>query len=122
MPAARLAARDGSPLRAGRVFILSASWGLGTGLGVALGAVLTAVSGAGAPGLSGVDVTSELLVIPWIAAGVVFLVHLGVTMTAGLVRGRRARQAPPEHEQGGEGGSKNRVDGHVEREVPSAQE
>ena len=72
----RPAARDGSPLRWGRTLLLSAAWGVGAGGGVALGAVLTAVSGAGAPGLSGLDAGTDLTVAPWVVGGAVFVLHL----------------------------------------------
>jgi hypothetical protein len=118
----RLAARDGSPLRAGRAILLSVAWGIGAGLGVALGAVLTSVSGAGAPGLSGLDVTSELIVVPWLAAIVVVLLHLFATVGVGLIRGRRSVKAPAQEHEGDQSGPEYRVDGHVGTEVPSSQE
>jgi hypothetical protein len=122
MTTARLAARDGSPLRAGRVFVLSASWGIGAGLGVALGAVLTSVSGAGAPGLSGLDATSELVVVPWIVGGAVLMGHLAVTLATALVRGSRTRQAPPQREERDERRPEDGIDGHVGAEVPPSQQ
>jgi hypothetical protein len=119
--ASRLAARDGSPLRMGRALVLSASWAFGAGAGVALGAILTSLSGAGAPGVSGLDVTSELVVIPWIAAGAVLVAHFCGTLLVAAVRGRRSREGPPGEEQRGEDRSQPGVDGQVGAEVPPAQ-
>jgi hypothetical protein len=120
--AARFAARDGSPLRARRVVVLSATWGIGAGLGVALGAVLTSVSGAGAPGLSGLDVTSELVVVPWLVGAAVMLLHLFATLGVGFVRAHRAVHTPAQQEQGDERGPKDGVEGQIGTEVPPSEE
>lgn len=90
--------RDSSLSPVLRHVLLSAGWGLGVGAGVALGAVLTVVSGSGAPGLSGLDFSSDVVVVP-LAAGVgVFLVHLAVWMLVDVVRGR-SRKVQPKADQ-----------------------
>jgi hypothetical protein len=118
---ARLAARDGSDLRVGRAVLLSVAWGAGAAAGVALGAVLTAMGGAGAPGLSGLQAGSDLVVVPWIVGGVVAVGHLAGTLLLGVVRGRRVRECAAQdderHERRGEDG----VDGQVGAEVPPPQ-
>lgn len=57
----------------GRSALWASGWALGAALGVALGAYLTATSGAGAPGVVGLD-TRDLVMLPALAAGGVFIV------------------------------------------------
>lgn len=104
----RLAHRDGSPMPLSHALVLSASWGAGAAIGVALGAVLTAVSGAGAPGVSSVQPVFDLIVVPVLAGAVVFLVHFGVTLGIATVR---ARRAPERDAQADERGEDEREDG-----------
>lgn len=115
----RLGARDGSRLGWGRVLVLSASWGIGAGAGVALGAVLTSVSGAGAPGLSGLDPGTDLTVAPWIVGGAVFVIHLAWSLIFALVRGRRSRDRVPGQGKGDQQRAEEGVGGEVGAEIPS---
>lgn len=115
----RLAARDRSPLRWGRTLLLSVSWGIGAGAGVALGAVLTAVSGAGAPGLSGLDAGTDLTVAPWIVGGAVFVLHLTWTLLVALVRGHRSRHRGAHERKDHQEHPEDGVDGQVGAEVPA---
>lgn len=70
----------------------AATWGVGAAIGVALGGWLTVVGGgAGAPGVEALDLTEDLLLLPLLAGGVVFGVHLAGQLLVALVR--RARSA-----------------------------
>lgn len=116
-----LVARDGTPVSLRRLALLSGAWGAGAGAGVAAGAVLTAVGGSGAPGLAGVDVTSELLVAPWLVVVAVFAVHFGVCTLAARVRGERSRRREAQQQEHGESRAEDGVDGQIGREVPAAE-
>lgn len=118
---ARPKARDGSDLRVGRALVLSAAWGAGAGVGVALGAVLTAMGGAGAPGLSGLEAGTDLVVVPWVVGAVVAAGHLGGTLLLGSVRGRRLRDGGAQHDQRHERRGDDDVDRKVGAEVPPPQ-
>lgn len=117
----RLAARDGSDLRVGRALVLSGAWGAGAAAGVAFGAVLTALGGAGAPGLSGLDAGSDLVVTPWVVGAAVVVGHLGWTLLLGLVRGRRPRESEAQDDERDERRGDHGVDGQVGAEVPPTQ-
>lgn len=117
----RLTYRDGSTLPLARTAAFSAAWGLGVGGGVALGAVLTAMSGAGAPGLTAVDVTADLLRVPAIVGGAVFAVHLAFTLAFAAFRGRRASEHEADEHESDEGEGQHGVEGQVGAEVPAAQ-
>jgi hypothetical protein len=104
-----LVQRDGSPLRPGRAALLAASWGAGAAVGVSLGAVLIAVSGAGAPGLQGLDLSAELGWWPLAIGGAVFAVHLLVTIAFAFVRGQRTRGPDSQGDQSDEGGAEHGV-------------
>jgi hypothetical protein len=119
-PAAR-ARRDLSFLPVWRQVLLSAGWGVGVGAGVALGAVLTAASESGDVGLAGIDVSSDLVMLPWLSGLAVFLVHLAFTLGLGVVRQRRASHVEAEPDQRGEDEPEDGVEGHVGTEVPPSQ-
>lgn len=70
------------------------TWSLGAALGVALGGYLILVSGSGAPGEQAIDPVTDLVLLPAIAFGVVFVVHLAGQFTVALVRGRRLSGLP----------------------------
>ena len=88
--------RTGERFRIAEALLWSASWGFGAAIGVALGGWLTLVGGAGAPGTSGLDPVSDLVVLPGVAFAVVLLLQLVVRVTAAAVRGRA--QGRGEHE------------------------
>ena len=117
----RLAYRDGSDLPLVRAAVFSGAWGLGVGGGVALGAVLTATSGAGAPGLSAVDVTADLLRVPLIVGSAVFTGHLAFTLALAALRGRRAPEIQTQEDEPDEREGQDGVEGQVGAEVPAAQ-
>jgi hypothetical protein len=118
---ARLTVRDGSELRVGRAIVLSVAWGAGAGIGVALGAVLTALGGAGVPGLSGLQLGTDLVVVPWVVGGLVAAGHLGGTLLLGLIRGRRARQDAAQDDERNERSRDDGVDRKVGSKVPPSQ-
>jgi hypothetical protein len=64
----------------------STTWAAGVALGVALGAWLTVVGAEAAPGDTTLD-TTELIVLPAIAAAVVFLGSLVLRIVIAAVRG-----------------------------------
>jgi hypothetical protein len=116
-----LVQRDGSPLRPGRTALLAASWGVGAALGVALGAVLSAMSGAGAPGLTELDLSAELGWWPLIVGGGVFAAHLLLTLAVAFVRDHRSRGPDAQCDEDEEGRPGDDVEGQVGAEVPAAQ-
>lgn len=80
-----------SPIRpALRALFWAATWGVGAGIGVALGGWLTAVGGAGAPGVESLDLMEDVLLLPLLAGGVVFLVHLAGQLVFHGVRKARS--------------------------------
>jgi len=94
-----LLSRTGERFRIGEALLWSASWGLGAAIGVALGGWLTLVGGAGAPGTSGLDPVSDLVVLPGVAFVVVVLLQLVVRVAAAAIRGRAHSRG--EHENNG---------------------
>jgi hypothetical protein len=116
-----LVERDGSALRIGRAFMLACSWGLGAAAGVALGAVLSAVSGAGAPGLAGIDLSAELGWWPLVVGGGVLCSHVAFTFMVALVRGQRSRGGEAQGDHGYEGRGDEGVERQVGPEVPPSQ-
>lgn len=78
----------GSPVLRGVFW--AATWGLGAAIGVALGGWLTVVGGgAGAPGADSLDLVQDVVVLPLIVGGIVFVVHvLGQVIVAGVRRAR----------------------------------
>lgn len=68
----------------------AATWGLGAAIGVALGGWLTVVGGgAGAPGTGSLDLVQDVVVLPLLVGGAVFVVHvLGQVIVAGVRRAR----------------------------------
>ncbi len=85
-----LSGRDGQPLRPLAIVGWASTWALGAALGVALGGYLTLVSGSGAPGTAGLDVVTDLVVLPLGAFAAVFGVYVIGRIVAGLVRSSRA--------------------------------
>jgi len=69
------------------------TWGIGVGGGVALGGWLTVVGGSGAPGVGGLDVGGDLIVLPLSVAALVMLVHLLGQYVASVLRGRSRKRA-----------------------------
>ena len=67
----------------------ASTWAFGAALGVAVGGYLTLVSGTGAPGQAAIDPATDLLVLPLVAFAIVFCVHLGGQLVAGVLRARR---------------------------------
>jgi hypothetical protein len=116
-----LVQRDGSPLGIGRASALAASWGAGAAAGVALGAVLSAVSGAGAPGIRGLDLSAELGWWPLIVGAGVFVAHLAVTVVVAAVRGEGSRGPDAQTDDRQKDSSQDRVERQVGAEVPPAQ-
>ncbi|HEX9093889.1 MAG TPA: hypothetical protein VF902_07895 [Coriobacteriia bacterium] len=114
--------RDDSLKPIGRSILLAAGWGLGVGAGVALGAVLTAVSGTGSPGLQGVDVSLDLVIVPLAAGSAVFLAYLASVLVLEVVRGRRAAQVDAQPDDGEQGEAEKGVDGQVGTEVETSQD
>lgn len=68
----------------------ASTWGVGAGIGVALGGWLTAVGGAGAPGVEALDLVEDVLLLPLLAGGVVFLAHLVGQIIVHAVRRSRS--------------------------------
>jgi len=80
-----------SPIRSVlRAVFWAATWGVGAGIGVALGGWLTAVGGAGAPGVESLDLMEDVVLLPVLAGGVVFLVHLAGQLAIHGVRRARS--------------------------------
>lgn len=96
----------------------SLTWAVGVALGVALGAYLTVLGAAAAPGDVALDAT-ELLILPAIAGGVVFVVSFVARVIIAFVR-----RIPSAREGDGYDGDRNHSEGNgitgVQREVPSA--
>ncbi len=85
-----------------RVFWAS-TWAVGVALGTAAGAWLSVVGASGAPGAQGLDVVSELLVVPALAGILVFLGYLALAYVAGRRRDDSAvAQTEPPHGGPGE--------------------
>lgn len=78
------------PFNLGSAILWAATWGVGVAIGVALGGWLTVVGGVGTPGPSSLSLAEDVLVLPGLAGGVVFLVHLSGQILVALVRSRRA--------------------------------
>ncbi|TDB38968.1 MAG: hypothetical protein D9V44_04655 [Actinobacteria bacterium] len=91
-----LLARGGEPVRWTAALGWACTWALGAALGVALGGYLTLTSGAGAPGQSALDPTTDLVILPIAAFGIVFALHLGGQLVLGVIRGRRVAQPQSE--------------------------
>lgn len=69
----------------------AATWGLGAAIGVALGGWLTVVGGgASAPGVESLDIVQDVIVLPLIAGGAVFAIHLVGQLVVVLVRRARS--------------------------------
>jgi hypothetical protein len=77
----------------------SLTWGVGVAIGVALGGWLTLVGGAGAPGTSGLDPVSDLVVLPGVALVAVTVLQLIVRVVAAALRGRAHRRGEQERNQ-----------------------
>lgn len=82
-----LLGRDRERFRIMEALFWSMTWGAGTAIGVALGGWLTVVGGSGAPGAGGLDVWTDLVVLPALTFAVVFTVHLCGQLVAATVRG-----------------------------------
>ena len=107
---------------AARRLLMSAGWGVGVAAGVALGAVLTIVSGSGAPGLAGLDVTSDLVLIPLACGAAVFLVHFAFSVAIGAVKRARTGEMGAKRDQQEEGAAEDRVERQVGTEVAAPEE
>ena len=68
----------------------AATWGVGVAIGVAVGGWLTVVGGAGAPGAESLDIMSDVVLLPLVAGGAVFCLHLAGSAITALVRRSRA--------------------------------
>lgn len=86
-----LVRRSGERFGLAKALLWSMTWGAGVSIGVALGGWLTLVGGAGAPGTSGLDPVSDLLVLPGIVFVVVVVLQLIVRVLAAALRGRAQR-------------------------------
>lgn len=75
-------------LSPGDVLFWALTWGVGAAGGVALGGWLTVVGGSGAPGSEGLDVVTDLVVLPVVALLLVTLGHLGVQIVSAAIRRR----------------------------------
>ena len=87
-----LRGRDGERLRLSEALSWSVSWGVGAGLGVALGGWLTVVGGSGAPGTGGLEMGTDLVLLPLATLAVVTTLHLVGQLIASALRGRRHTQ------------------------------
>lgn len=94
-----LLTRDGKPVRWAAAAGWASTWALGAALGVALGGYLTLTSGAGAPGQSALDPTTDLVTLPIIAFGIVFTTHLGGQLLFSALRGGRVSRPESERDQ-----------------------
>jgi hypothetical protein len=68
----------------------AATWGVGAGIGVALGGWLTAVGGAGAPGVESLNLFEDVVLLPLLAGGAVFFVHLAGQLIVHVIRRTRS--------------------------------
>jgi len=82
-----LLGRDRERFRLAEALFWSATWGVGAAIGVALGGWLTVVGGSGAPGSGGLDVSTDLVVLPVATFVVVCAIHLCGQLLAATVRG-----------------------------------
>lgn len=87
-----LRGRKGERLRLPEALFWSLSWGVGAGIGVALGGWLTVVGGSGAPGTGGLEIGTDLVVLPLATLAVVTILHLSGQLVASALRGRRQAQ------------------------------
>lgn len=94
-----LLARDGKPVRLSAALGWASTWAFGAALGVALGGYLTLTSGSGAPGQSAIDPTTDLVILPVVAFGIVLVIHLGGQLIFGAVRGGRVSRPKGERDQ-----------------------
>lgn len=83
-----LVGRTGQRFVFGEAVLMAASWAVGGAIGVALGGWLTLTGGAGAPGATGLDPASDLVIVPGVTFAAVMLVHLGGQVIAAALRGR----------------------------------
>ena len=83
-----LADKTGGPFRPARAVLWSVGWALGAGIGVALGGWLTLAGGSGAPGAEAIDPTLDLVILPAVAAGIVFVAHAAFQVSVAAIRGR----------------------------------
>lgn len=83
--------QDSATRIAARGVFWAATWGLGAGLGIALGGWLTAVGGAGAPGTESLDLVQDVVVLPLLFGGAVFVIHLGGQLLVAAVKASRSR-------------------------------
>lgn len=79
--------RDGVEFSFARAVLWAAAWGVGAAVGVALGGWLTLVGAAGAPGTAGLDIVSDLVIVPLGAFVVVTGVHLAGQHIVAMLRG-----------------------------------
>lgn len=77
----------------------AATWAIGVAIGVALGGWLTVVGGAAAPGVSALDPTEDLLVLPVAAAAVTFAIHFGGQIVMQVRRRLAARDGDEQDDQ-----------------------
>lgn len=75
-----------------RAVFWAVTWGVGVAAGVAGGAWLSAISGAGAPGVSALDPGKDLLALPAIAGVLTLAVHLAGQVARAWRRGKRAER------------------------------
>ncbi|MBN2404227.1 MAG: hypothetical protein JXE06_01450 [Coriobacteriia bacterium] len=85
-----LVAGGGKPFSLGRALMWAAGWAVGAAVGVALGGWLTLVGGASAPGVTELDPWMDLGLLPLVAFGAAFVVHVVGQLIAAMIRGRRA--------------------------------
>ena len=80
------ASTGGDGLNVGSAVFWSLTWSVGIAIGVALGGWLTVVGGSGAPGVTSLDVTHDLIVVPLLSGLVAFIVLLVARVLVALVR------------------------------------
>lgn len=73
-----------------RAAFWAATWAVGVALGVALGGWLTVVGASAVPGDVAIDLAEDIVLLPLVAGGVVFVVHLTGQLVAHGVRARRS--------------------------------
>lgn len=98
----KLRRRDGSPWRLLPALAWACTWGSGAGAGVALGGYLTLAGGEGTPGISALDPTTDLVVLPVVAFGTVVALYVVGSALAALVRGARPAREGGQGEADGE--------------------